>query len=59
VAITFLANAYRFYFPVLIGLAICLRFVALRQMSTQSGSGIPGMSQRFAGPLPAPYLAAR
>jgi len=33
VAISFLANAYRFYFPVMIGLAICMRFAAVRHMA--------------------------
>ncbi|MCU1336621.1 MAG: hypothetical protein JWO19_2202 [Bryobacterales bacterium] len=36
VAITFLANAYRFYLPAMIGLAISMSFVARRHMSAKA-----------------------
>jgi putative inorganic carbon (HCO3(-)) transporter len=39
VAITFLANAYRFYFPLMIGLSVSMSFAATRQMTASSGAG--------------------
>jgi O-antigen ligase len=54
VAITFLANAYRFYFPAMIGLAISMCSVARRQMSARTASG-----RDVAGMISAQPLAVR
>jgi len=39
IAITFLANAYRFYFPLMIGLSVSMSFAAARQMTASSDAG--------------------
>ncbi len=46
VAITFLANAYRFYFPAMVGLAIAMSMAAQREMSARTaGRRQTGMFQ--------------
>ena len=40
VSVTFLANAYRIYFPIMIGLGIALSFAAKRQMAERRAAGI-------------------
>jgi O-antigen ligase len=54
VAITFLANAYRFYLPAMIGLAISMRVAALQQMSAR-----PEQTKSFSPRFPAQTLAVR
>ena len=54
VAITFLANAYRFYLPAMIGLAISMSFVARRHMSAKTAE-----QRHFAGMIPPQPLAVR
>jgi O-antigen ligase len=56
VSIVFLANAYRFYLPVMIGLAIALTAGAERELSTPAT--VPVQRDPWAGPIPTrPRLA--
>jgi hypothetical protein len=64
ISITFLANAYRMYFPLMVGLAVSLHFAAMREMGlseasptspqeTRTNQPFPRASFPLAGPVPA------
>jgi O-antigen ligase len=58
VSITFLSNAFRFYLPAMVGLAIALSAAAEREMSARLRPGPVGASGS-AGPVPARTRMAR
>ena len=59
VAVSFLSNAYRFYFPVMIGLAISMRVVAVRTMGAAQPASAPAMPRTAPTMIPAYPLMSR